>query len=127
MITSSGSRSGPSGDGNIDGDSNIIAAKYTYILTTDIASDHFIRYGNDADTLTEDQVSVGTGNTTVERVSEAADVVPLSTESFEIGGRANGANDLRFEELWCHILHTPDVAGGIGIPIAFNNLSRGNQ
>lgn len=116
MRTNSGSRSGPSGDANIDGDSNIIAAKYTYILTTNVASDHFIRYGNDGDGTQERVATVGTGNTIVEVVSEDPAVTPLSTESFEIGGRANGANDLRFEELWCHILHTPDVVGVGGPP-----------
>lgn len=116
MRTNSGTRSGPSGDANIDGDSNIIAAKYTYILTTDIASDHYIRYGNDTDGTQERVATVGTGDTVIEVVSEDPAVVPLSTESFEIGGRANGANDLRFEELWCHILHTPDIAGPPGPP-----------
>ena len=116
MITDSGSRSGPSGDSRIDGDSNIAAALFLFRASGNGSFTGNIRYGNNVDTVQEDAVSITTSVQTFIRVSEDPDIVPLSNQFFVAGMRLNTANELYADEIFCQILHLGDVAGALTFP-----------
>ena len=125
MRTSTGSRSGPSGDANIDGDSNIKAMKGLYRAgrSGGSATTHTIRMGNSGDgsgSYLETNVTLTGAFATQAHLSEAATVVPLSTEWCEIGiKKSSGGRDFRGGDFWAMVLHVPDAppAGPAGPPV----------
>lgn len=104
MVTNSGTRAGPSGDSAVG---TIECAKFIANLSRGGggATSHFWRYGNSADTLQEDSVTLGTGNATFVSVSQSATLVPTASEYFQMGGRVDGGQDLQMNDLWGAILH----------------------
>lgn len=116
MRTSTGTRAGPSGDANIDGDANIKAMKGVYRLarTGGTATTHKIRMGNSGDgsaNYLETVVSLTASAATYEHLSESGLVVPLAAEWCEIGmSKSAGGRDIIGGEMWAMLLHVPDAA-----------------
>jgi hypothetical protein len=109
-----GTGGGPSGDSNIDGDSNIKAGKYIHRLkrTTGSAPTTLDQsYGNNIDgmTHTDQAAALGTtyGNFAV--ISTSASVVPTSSEYFAYGIRqtGSGGRDIYAADIWATLLHIP--------------------
>ncbi len=113
--TDNGSRSGPSGDGNIDGDSNIKGGKFLSRMKRGSGggggTKEFL-YGNTGDGTTADSVTLGTGcNNESAVVSESGTIVPTSSEFFRLGMNTAGGRDCFICDAWGMILHTPSAAG----------------
>ena len=107
---------GPNGDSNIDGDSNIKGAKYIFNLKRSNGSGTSMGYlyGNSGDGSTSSgniESQLGTSYTRFEEVSEAAGVVPLSSEYLQIGLEAGttdtGGREIFCSEAWAMLLHVP--------------------
>lgn len=107
-----GSRAGPSGDANINGDSNIKAWKGIWRAdrTGGSGTTHTIYIGNDSD------VTDGFDSTTVTLLSGTVSNFfllsetdpPLSTENFAQGfGKTSGGRDFDNREMWATLLHVP--------------------
>ena len=108
-----GSPEGPANDVRVGNDANIRAAKAISSMQRSSGgqSDHFILFGNDVDGTTRSAVL----NPSVSFdefffVSEAASIVPLSTEHFRIGFETTGPRDYECREQWAMILHLPAAA-----------------
>ncbi len=122
-VTDEGSRSGPSGDANIDGDSNIKGGKWIHRLKRESGSgvDHVTVVGHNGNT-SEQAVTLGTGYGTFFYFSVGADL-PTSSETFAIGfgssstGDGVGGRDPVCGEQWAMLLHVPSAAGLIGKPL----------
>ncbi len=112
--TDGGARAGPSGDANIDGDSNIKAWKGIWHAERGGggATTHTIYIGNDADT--EGNFDNGTiallnnEEANFELLGETDP--PLSTENFAQGFGVSGNQDFRCREMWATLLHVPSAA-----------------
>lgn len=114
-----GSKSGPSGDGDVDGDSNIKSAQYTFRAERGNGggTTHSFYFGNSADAggsagkhdLT---LAASPGNTTL--VTEAAALMPLSTEFARLGFGVAGAQNMYMHEMVCTLLHVPAAGGPTG-------------
>jgi len=106
-----GARAGPSGDPDVDGDDNIKAAKWIFRVKrgTGAESTHEIRIGNDGDGMTNFGVTLTADFADYFRISEAASIVPLSTEHVQHGLAVDGAQDLICAEIWSTILHVPSL------------------
>ncbi len=110
-----GSKSGPSGDGNVDGDSNIKSAQYTFRAErgTGGGTTHSFYFGNSADAggsagKHDQTLTTGPVNYTV--VSEDAAVMPLSTEFARVGFGVVGAQNMYMHDMVCTLLHVPPAA-----------------
>ncbi len=120
-ITDEGSRAGPSGDANIDGDSNIKGGKWVFRLarTSGSGVDHVMITGHNGN-ITERAVTLGSMATFI-HLSEGADV-PTSSESFALGfgssstGDGVGGRDPIAGELFGMLLHVPSAAGATRTP-----------
>ncbi len=125
--TDGGSRAGPSGDSNIDGDSNIKAWKGIWRAERGGggATTHTIYMGNDADTegnFDSDTITLlNNEEADFEFLGETDP--PLSTENFAQGFGVSGNQDFRCREMWATLLHVPSAAGGGIVPQAFDHLS----
>ena len=116
-ICDEGTRSGPSGDANVDGDSNIKAAKFIgrFKRGTGGGRVHSFLHGNSGDGVTASaDMGLSTAYATKIIVSEAASIVPLSTESFQHGfsKSATAGQDIFCGDIWAMLLHVPTAAGG---------------
>jgi len=107
---------GPNADPNVDGDFSIKAAKYVFNLKRSNGSGTSMGYlyGNSGDGITssgdiESSLTLSYAIFTV--ISEAASVVPLSSEYFQIGLEAGttdtGNRDFFMSEAWAMLLHVP--------------------
>ncbi len=112
-ICDEGTRSGPSGDANVDGDSNIKAAKWVGRFKRGAGGGrtHSFLIGNSGDGVTAKTIALGTGYATFSVVSEAAGEVPLSTESFQHGFSKDltGGQDIFCGDIWAMLLHVPSA------------------
>ncbi len=103
-------RHGPHGDTNIDG--TIKGAKYLHQMRRGAGSGttHRKRYGNSVDAESETAITLTTAYQNFFTMSEAAAVVPLSTEHFSVGfSRSTGGRELYCKEIWAFILHVPSA------------------
>ena len=107
----SNARPGPSGDANVDGDSNIKGAKWIARLsrTTGGGVTHKFRHGDDAG-QTDTTVTLSTAYATFFQLSESVNV-PSSTQDFAIGfgSSDSGGQDPIAGDLWSMLLHVPSV------------------
>lgn len=102
--TDEGNRSGPNNDARID---TIEAGKYIYKLRRGSGSgtDHFIRFGNSVDNMTDVEVSLITSFQIFQRVSQNFSIIPNETEFFQHGIRKDsGGKDLIASEIWAFVL-----------------------
>ena len=113
-----GQAGGPS-SGSPDVSGTIHAAKFVFNLkrTNGSGTSMGYRYGNDADGVTSSgdiEASLTTSYAIFETVSEAAAVVPLSSEDFRIGLEAGttdtGGREIFMADGWAMLLHVPDAA-----------------
>ncbi len=122
--TDGGSRAGPSGDSNIDGDSNIKAWKGIWHAERGGggATTHTIYIGNDADTEGNfDNTTIALLNNTEADFEFLGETdPPLSTENFAQGFGLVGNQDFRCREMWATLLHVPSVAAGGGRLLLIN-------
>ncbi|MCH8000583.1 MAG: hypothetical protein IIA34_02825 [Proteobacteria bacterium] len=105
---SDGTGGGPSGDPNIDGDSNIKAAKWVFHArrTTGSNSAPFLRYG-DTGATTDSGAILTTSFANHVFLSETANV-PSSSQFFRMGGgKGSGGRDVEIGEMWGMLLHVP--------------------
>lgn len=123
-----GTRGGPSGDGDVDGDSNIKSAQYTFRAErgTGAGSTHSFYFGNQTDaggTAGKHDQSLGTSPLNYTVVSEDAAVMPLSTQNARMGFGVVGAQNMYMHEMVCTLLHVPSAAaaanpkGPLGMPL----------
>lgn len=112
---------GPSTGAPHDVSGTIKAAKYIYNLKRGNGSGTSLRYlyGNtgDGETSSADQeANLTSVYATFEELSEAAGVVPLSTEDFSFGISAGtddtGGREIFAADIWAMLLHVP-AAGGV--------------
>ena len=108
-----GSRAGPSGDSNIDGDANIVAWKGIWRgdRAGGGASTWTIYMGNDADSIGGfDNRTVTLLNGNIQNFELLGEIdPPLSTENFAQGiGKNGGGRDWRLYEMWATLLHVPN-------------------
>ena len=118
-ICDEGTRSGPSGDANVDGDSNIKAAKFVgrFKRSTGGGREHKFLHGNSGDGVTASaDMGLSTAYATKMIVSEAAAIMPLSTESFQHGfsKSATAGQDIFCGDIWAMLLHVPSAGGASG-------------
>ena len=122
-ICDEGTRAGPSGDANVDGDSNIKAAKWigrfkrgagggrthNFYGGNDGAGANHATWiaSNDAKTLA---MSLDTVYATFTMLSESTEV-PSSTEDFQYGfsKSATGGQDIFCGDIWAMLLHVPST------------------
>ncbi len=122
-----GSPEGPKNDARIDGDSNIKAMKGIWHMKRETGggTEHFGRLGNDVDGTTrsaDQDPSVAFANKFM--LSEAASVVPLSTQYCRIGIEHVGAGqDYVCAEMWAMLLHVPSTVGAVEFMVATNGLA----
>jgi len=105
---SDGTGGGPSGDPNIDGDSNIKAAKWVFHArrTTGSNSAPFLRYG-DTGATTDSGDILTTAFADYFFLSETTNV-PSSSQFFRMGGgKGSGGRDVEIGEMWGMLLHVP--------------------
>ena len=108
-----GSPEGPANDPNIDGDSNIKGMKGISNMKRAGGGDtaHFILMGNDVDGTTRSaDLDPTTAFVNYFFLSEAATIVPLSTEHCRIGFEMDDAQDYECQEQWAMLLHVPAAA-----------------
>jgi len=126
----SNARPGPSGDSNIDGDSNIKAAKWigrfkrgsgggrthNFYGGNDGAGANHATWiaSNDAKTL---DLDLTTSYQTFSMISESTEV-PNSSEDFQYGfsKSATAGQDIFCGEIWAMLLHVPDTGPAVPIP-----------
>lgn len=109
--TADGSPEGPSGDSRIDGDSNIKGIKGVWRMKRSGGggSDHFGLLGNNVDGTTRSaDFNPDMQFADFFFLSEAATIVPLSTEFCRIGFETTGGQDFNCADMWAMILHVPD-------------------
>lgn len=112
--TQGGSRAGPSGNSDIDGDSNIKGAVYVFWAsrgggsgTGDVKT---IKAGNATDGLNASKdisATIGTNPGSHYVVSEAANVVPTSSQFARLAITHNGARDFYLNDALVYIAHVP--------------------
>jgi hypothetical protein len=105
---SDGTGGGPSGDSNIDGDSNIKAAKWVFHAqrTNGSNSAPFLRYGDTGGTTDSGDI-LTTDFANHVFLSETTNV-PSSTQFFRMGGgKGSGGRDVEIGEMWGMLLHVP--------------------
>lgn len=111
-----GTRGGPSGDSNVDGDSNIKSAQYTFRAERGNGggTTHAFYFGNSADSAGAAGLYNPTldGPTTFTFISEDAAVMPLSTEYARMGFGVVGGRNIYMHEMVCTLLHVPAAADG---------------
>lgn len=102
---------GPSGDSNIDGDSNMKAVWFHWRAGRQGggSTTHTLIYGNDVDGDQSFAPTLPNGYDRYSRVYEAANVLPTSTQNCRMGGSVSGAQDMRLDLMHCNILHVPDA------------------
>jgi hypothetical protein len=113
--TDGGSRAGPSGDADIDGDSNIRAWKGVWNAdrTGGGGTTHTIYIGHDSDVTDGfDSAIVTLLNGTVDEFTLLGETdPPLSTENFAQGfGKSSGGRDFDNRDMWAMLLHIPSAA-----------------
>ncbi len=123
-----GSKSGPSGDGNVDGDSNIKSAQYTFraLRGNGGGTTHSFYFGNSANaggSAGKFDPTLSTGPVTSTYVSANAAVMPLSTEFARLGFGVVGAKNIYMHDMVCTLLHVPS-AGGLTPPEIITMLNR---
>lgn len=104
-------RPGPSGDSNIDGDSNIKGGKWLNRLRRDNGSGttHFFAFGDSIGNAANVTVTLGVTFTNFFLIRTDVSDVPSSSEFFTIGFRKlSGGREIFSEEMWTFILHVPD-------------------
>ena len=105
---SDGTGGGPSGDSNIDGDSNIKAAKWVFHAqrTNGSNSAPFLRYGDTGGTTDSGDI-LANGFAIFVFLSETTNV-PSSSQFFRMGGgKGSGGRDVEIGEMWGMLLHVP--------------------
>jgi hypothetical protein len=115
--TSGGSDAGPSGHSDIDGDSNIKGASYFLVAergpggaSGDVKD---MDIGNSADgTNASKSLTLGASAAWYALTSEAANVVPTSSEYGRLGITHDGARDFIMHDYFLSILHVPTAAPG---------------
>ena len=117
--TDGGSRAGPSGDSNIDGDSNIVAFKGIFRVErgTGGGSTHSLYFGNDNDAGGAGgkvDLTLITAPSNASIVSEDAAVMPLSTENARLGFGVSGNQNIYLYDTAAFVLHLPDLGAGLG-------------
>ena len=109
-------RKGPSGQSEIDGDSNIKAIKgiWTMQRSGGGGTDHFGLLGNTGDHVFRSADLDPTQSFANYFFLSEGTPVPLSTEFCSVGFETTGAQDFECQEMWAMLLHVPDVAAGGG-------------
>jgi len=106
---------GPNTDSDIAADSEIRAVKGTWVMERSGGggSAHYGLLGNSADGTTRSaDFDPPTSKATYEFLSEAATIVPLSTEYGQIGIETTGGQDFECYGQLFEILHVPAAVGG---------------
>lgn len=109
-----GTRGGPSGDGDVDGDSNIKSAQYTFRAErgTGGGTTHSFYFGNQTDaggSAGKHVRLITTGPVNYTVVSENAAVMPLSSQNARMGFGVAGAQNMYMHEMVCTLLHVPSA------------------
>lgn len=107
-----GSPEGPKNDGRIDGDASIKGMKGISNMKRSGGGGtaHYILMGNDVDGTTRSvDIDPTTAFVNYFFVSEAAGIVPLSTEYCSIGFEMDNAQDYECQEQWAMLLHVPSA------------------
>lgn len=105
---------GPSGDANIDGDSNIKAVKGVWNLSRGNggSSTHYIGLGDSGDTDVADQtVSLTNTFANFEWLRETN--LPTASQFIRQGFGTSGARDINCGDMWAMLLHVPTVTADI--------------
>lgn len=117
--TDHSTRGGPSGDSNVDGDSNIKAIKGVWRLERNngAGTTHSIGMGDSGDTdVAATTVSLNTAEETFEWLRETN--LPTASQFIRQGfGRGSGGRDILCHEMWAMVLHVPSAGGvqsGVG-------------
>ena len=108
---------GPKNDARIDGDANIRGMKGLSNMKRSGGGGtaHYILMGNDVDGTTRSpDIDPSTAFATYFFISEAAGIVPLSTEYCSIGFEQTNAQDYECQEQWAMLLHVPSLGPPVG-------------
>ena len=115
MITNSGTRSGPTGDADVG---TIKVAKYIGRFKRAGGAGRTFEFliGNSGDGVTGQAITLITGYETKILLSEAASIVPLSTESFQLGmsKSATAGQDIFCGDMWAMLGYVPSASAPSG-------------
>lgn len=121
VYTDGGSFAGPSGDPNIDGDSNMKVVKYMMRAErgSGSPSSHRFYVGNDVDSPGGDgefTPSLTTSPANYVLFSQNPTVLPLSTQNARMGfGRVSGAQAIEMRDMAAFVLHLPSLSVTVGL------------